>query len=329
MLIPKPLGAAARGFVRGLVDPYIPVQAQIVVTRRCNLSCGYCNEYDDVSAPIPLEALKQRIDHLADLGLVVLTLTGGEPMMHPQVHDVIDYAVSRGVVTTCITNGYPLNETRIQRLNDARLTLLQISIDNLEPNEVSQKSFSRLKGKLALLREHAKFSVNVNAVLGSCDPDETRTVVDEVYAMGFYMTVGLLHDERGQLDSGLVGDSLPEFYEEIHSKSRKSFFHRFGEGWERTMLRDGTASWKCRSGARYLYIGEGGNVSYCSQRRGRPGIPLLEYTREHIMREFHTPKSCTPSCTIGCVRRASAVDERRPQNGPDKARTISFPVLRG
>ena len=326
MLVPKPMFGAARGVVRGLIDRYVPVQAQIVVTRRCNLSCGYCNEYDDFSPPVPLDDLKERLDKLADLGTIVVTLTGGEPMIHPQVHEVVRHIVSRGMVCTSITNGYPLTRTWIERLNDAGLTLLQISIDNVDPNDMSQKSWSRLRSRLELLREHARFSVNVNAVLGSCEPDETRLVVDEVQKMGFYMTIGLLHDENGQLDGGLVDrDALPDFYEEMIAKSKKSFFHQFGEGWERQMLRDGKAPWKCRAGSRYLYICEDGLVSYCSQFRGVPGTPLLEYTRADLEREYHSPKGCAPRCTIGCVRRASSADERRPQNGK-RARLIRPPA---
>lgn len=318
MLVPKPMGGAVRGSVRALLDRYTPLQAQIVVTRRCNLSCGYCNEYDHVSAPVPFDTLLERADHLADLGTVVLTFTGGEPFLHPRLHDVCAHATSRGMVVTSITNGYPINRTWIRRMNEARLTLLQVSIDNLEPNELSQKSWSRLKEKLVLLREHARFSVNVNAVLGSCTPAETRHLVREVREMGFYQTVGLMHDGGGQVVSGLVGDeALPAFYEEIRGLSRKSLFHRFGEGWERQMLENGTAPWKCRAGARYLYVDEEGLVSYCSQRRGDPGIPLLEYTREDLRREWHRPKGCEPRCTIGCVRRASAIDEWLPQKGRD------------
>lgn len=316
MLVPKPIRAAFRGSLRALADRYTPLQAQLVVTRRCNLSCGYCNEYDDYSPPIPFETLRERVDHLAKLGTVVLTFTGGEPLLNPRLDDVTSHATSKGMVCTSITNGYPINRTWIQRLNKAGLTLLQVSIDNLEPNELSQKSWERLRKKLELLREHAKFSVNVNAVLGSCTPDETRILVRAVREMGFYQTVGLMHDGNGQIISGLVGDeALPAFYEEIHDLSRKSIFHHFGEGWEREMLQEGTSPWKCRAGARYLYVDELGEVSYCSQRRGDPGIPLLEYGREDLVREWHLPKGCEDRCTIGCVRRASAIDEWRSQDG--------------
>ena len=61
-----------------------PLLVQLVVTRRCNLTCGYCSEYDDVSSPVAMEILEQRIDHIAGLGTLVLTLTGGEPLLHMQ-----------------------------------------------------------------------------------------------------------------------------------------------------------------------------------------------------------------------------------------------------
>ena len=78
--------------------------------------------------------------------------------------------------------------------------------------------------------------------------------------------------------------------------------------------------WKCRAGARYLYVTEDGKVHWCSQQRGYPGIPLLEYTREDIRREFHTKKSCSPTCTLSCVHQMSMFDRYRgAQTTPDPA----------
>jgi MoaA/NifB/PqqE/SkfB family radical SAM enzyme len=298
-----------------LFTPTAPVLVQMVVTRRCNLSCGYCNEYDDVSDPIPVERLKRQIDHVAALGTIVLTFTGGEPLLHPQLDELIAYAVSKGLQVTSITNGYPVTRTWIQRLNAAGLTFLQISIDNLEPNEVSQKSLSKIRKKLELLKEHATFGVNVNAVLGSSPPEATRELVGIIEQLGFYMTVGLLHGPSGQLDAGLAGDQLAELYRELRARSKKTIFHKGGEGWEDAMIAGGTAPFKCRAGSRYLYVDEFGKVSYCSQRRGEPGTPLLEYSLADMRRSFDAPKGCEPQCTIACVRRASVYDEWRSQDG--------------
>ncbi|MBW2509898.1 MAG: radical SAM protein, partial [Deltaproteobacteria bacterium] len=194
--------------------------------RTCNLSCGCCNEYDDHSPPEPLEELLVRVDHLAELGCLVVT---------------------------SISRAYPITKGWIERTNDTGLSLPQVSVDNFEPNEVSQKSWSKITKRLRLLQEHAQFKLNVNAVLGSSPPRQTRQLIDEIRSLGFYMTVGWLHDQQGQTDPRLIGDVLPEFYEEMQALCTKSFFHRFGEGWERQMLRGGTAPWRCRAGARYLY----------------------------------------------------------------------------
>jgi MoaA/NifB/PqqE/SkfB family radical SAM enzyme len=137
MYLPKnPLAMLNRAAV-ALIEPATPMLAQVVVIRRCNLSCGYCNEYDDHSAPLELADLYHRIDHLAALGTVTVTLTGGEPLMHPQLDQLVARVVSHGMVCTTITNGYPVTRRWIERLNRAGLSWLQISIDNLEPNGVS------------------------------------------------------------------------------------------------------------------------------------------------------------------------------------------------
>jgi MoaA/NifB/PqqE/SkfB family radical SAM enzyme len=248
----------------------------------------------------------------------VVTLTGGEPLLHPKLDELVAHVVSHGMVCTMISNGYAFTRRWIDRLNRAGLTLVQISIDNLEPNEVSEKSLSKIAKRLVQLKQHARFGVNVNAVLGSCTPDSTRTLVGEVEKLGFFMTVGLLHDGKGQLDAGLAGAELPALYNEMRQRSKKTIFHHVGEGWEDAMIGAREVPFRCRAGARYLYIDEHGMVSYCSQRRSEPGIRLLDYTSRDILDAFETPKGCEASCTLACVRRASALDEWRSQPRPER-----------
>lgn len=268
-----------------------------------------------MSPPIETDLLERRIDHAAALGTLVLTLTGGEPLLHPKLDTLIARVAGHGMVCTLISNGYALTREWVRRLNDANLSMLQISVDNIEPNEFSQKSWNNVQKKLELLRAHARFGVNVNAVLGSSTLEQTRQVVSAVREMGFFMTVGLMHDADGQIQPGLLGDTLAATYEEMQRSSHKSIFHGAGEGWEGAMLRDGEARFKCRAGGRYLYVDEFGQVSYCSQRRGIPGIDLLDYTADQVEQAFYTPKGCEDRCTIGCARRASAFDEWRSQSG--------------
>src|SRR5579885_3678079 len=104
---------------RALATTGHPVLAQIIPMRFCNLACGYCNEYDKVSKPVPLEEMYRRIDHLGRLGTAMVGISGGEPLTHPELDDIIRRIRKNGAIAGMITNGYLLNVERIERLNRA------------------------------------------------------------------------------------------------------------------------------------------------------------------------------------------------------------------
>jgi len=312
---------AGRKFLRGLVDTAHPLLVHIVPIRRCNIDCGYCNEYDKVSPPIPFETLTARIDKLAHLGTSVVAFSGGEPMLHPQLDDLIRRIRRHGMMAGLITNGYFLVEKRIKELNEAGLDYLQISIDNVIPDEVSKKSLKVLDPKLQLLSRHAEFQVNINSVLGGGikNAEDARTINRRARELGFTTSIGIIHDGLGQLKP--LGAAERAVYEDV-SRQIKPVAHVFANIYSgirdfQLNLVDGKPNeWWCRAGARYLYICERGLVHYCSQQRGIPGTPLESYTKADIIREFNAPKSCAPMCTIGCVHRVSFMDHwRKPQRG--------------
>src|ERR1700685_1472458 len=145
--------------VKGLASKRHPLLAHIIPTRRCNLACTYCNEFDDFSNPVPTNDMFQRIDRLGAMGTAIVTISGGEPLMHPELDAIIARIRKNGIIAGLITNGYLLVKERIEQLNRAGLEYLQISIDNAQPDEVSKKSLKVLDQKLKLLAEHAEFQV--------------------------------------------------------------------------------------------------------------------------------------------------------------------------
>ena len=302
--------------VKGVLSTDHPVQAQIIPMRRCNLSCTYCNEYDEVSEPVPVEEMYRRIDKLAALGTTLIVISGGEPLLHPQLDDVIARIRSHGMIAGLITNGYLLVPERIQRLNRAGLDHLQISVDNVQPDDVSVKSLKVLDKKLQWLKEHAIFHVNINSVIGAGvkNQGDALTVAQRAVELGFSSTVGIIHDGSGQLRP-LASDAQAVFQET--RKLGKRSYSRLN-GFQVNIAEGRPNQWRCRAGARFLYICEHGLVHYCSQQRGFPGIPLADYTRNDIRREFLTEKSCAPNCTISCVHQTSFMDFWR---APQKAQS--------
>src|SRR5579872_3604425 len=116
-----------RMIAKGLLSTDHPILAHIIPMRRCNLSCAYCNEYDKHSDPVPTATMFQRIDRLADLGTTIITISGGEPLLHPELDEIISHVRHRRIIAGMITNGYLLTADRIKRLNRVGLEHLQIS----------------------------------------------------------------------------------------------------------------------------------------------------------------------------------------------------------
>jgi MoaA/NifB/PqqE/SkfB family radical SAM enzyme len=297
--------------IRALRYPYRPVAAHIIPIRRCNLSCAYCNEYDDHSAPVATDEVCRRVDQLAALGTGIVTLSGGEPLLHPGLDRIIGRIRRHGVIATLITNGYLLSRDRIRRLNRAGLDHLQISIDNVTPDDVSNKSLTLLDQKLRWLAEDAEFGVTVNSVVGGGirNPEDALTVTRRARALGFSTTVGIIHDGTGQLRP--LDERQRTIIHEIVAAGTSVFDFAAYNRFQRNLVNGQANDWHCGAGSRYLYICEDGLVHWCSQQRGHPGIPLERYTPEDLRREYHAVKSCAPHCTVGCVHRVAQVDELR------------------
>src|SRR5205085_11652965 len=134
-----------------------------------------------------------------DLGTTIITISGGEPLLHPELDRIIAHVRRRGMIAGMITNGYLLTVDRIRRLNRAGLEHLQISIDNVVPDEVSKKSLKTLDKKLEWLAEHAQFDININSVLGGgmAHPEDALTITRRALELGFETTVGIIHDHTG------------------------------------------------------------------------------------------------------------------------------------
>jgi MoaA/NifB/PqqE/SkfB family radical SAM enzyme len=302
-----------RMIAKGLVSTRHPLLVHIIPIRRCNLACTYCNEFDDFSKPVATDEMFRRIDRLGAMGTSIITISGGEPLLHPDLDAIVARIRKNGIMAGLITNGYLLVADRIKALNRAGLEYLQISIDNVNPDEVSKKSLKVLDQKLKLLAEHAEFQVNINSVLGGgvADSEDALTVAHRAVELGFTSTVGILHDHNGQLQP--LGLREQEIFEEIMSLGKQSFT-RINQ-FQHNIARGRENNWRCRAGSRYLYICEDGLVHYCSQQRGYPGIPLADYTEEQRRREFLTKKGCAPRCTVSCVHQISTMDFwRAPQS---------------
>ncbi|HET7788955.1 MAG TPA: radical SAM protein [Myxococcales bacterium] len=288
---------------------YGPFLAHLVIIRRCNLSCGYCNEYDDHSPPVPYEVLERRLRKLRALRTWMLCMTGGEPTLHPDLPRLVRRATELGFRRRqIITNGYRLTRRLVEALNDAGLSDLQISVDGVKRNPTTVKVLDPLRGRLRTLARTARFKVVVSAVIGSAPPAEALEVVRFARAEGLTPRIILLHDGSGRLQ--LSGEDRAAYREVKQMLGRAG---RESGDYRQRLLDQGAAPFRCRSGARYLYVDEHGQVHWCSQTIPMFTKDLLSYSLDDLRQQFHAQKPCSAGCTVGCARTASSYEEWRGQ----------------
>jgi MoaA/NifB/PqqE/SkfB family radical SAM enzyme len=270
---------------------------------------------------VPLGILEKRLEKLKELGTFGISLTGGEPTLHPDLPRLIRKCRElRFLRTGMISNGFFLRREMIEKLNAAGLQEMQISIDGVRRNETTEKVLDNLRKRLVVLREHARFRVTVSGVIGAAPPHEAEEVIAFARELGFTPRVLLVHDRNGQLK--LKPEEVKAFQRIVNTlpKSWMDF-----SSYRKRLVRDGRARFKCRAGSRYLYIDEFGNVNWCSQTRGIWSKPLTNYSREDLREQFHTYKPCHETCTLGCARSASQLDNWRAQGQRTEGRSSACP----
>ena len=293
--------------VFGVLIRHAPIEAQLIVTRRCNLSCGYCTEYDKVSEFIPLDVLQRRIDALHRLRVVNIALLGGEPLMHPDLPAVVAYGNRRAQVSIT-TNGFLLTEELIQRFNAAGLANMEISVDAVSADRTAyiQKCLKTIRPKLALARQFAQFDVFINMVLCEQTRGEFADAIRELHDLGFVVTIDLLHDARGAIQ--IAGKRYQDLWTRFYVDRTPQAYLDQDYGAE--LIAGRRPKWQCRAGARFLYVDEFGMVQYCSAQRGRLNKPIAEYTQRDLRAQARTYKGCEEGCALLCVYRASVLDNR-------------------
>jgi MoaA/NifB/PqqE/SkfB family radical SAM enzyme len=291
---------------------YAPYLVQLVVTRKCNLKCGYCNEFDQTSAPVPHDVLLARLERIRRLGALAVEFTGGEPLLHPHLTDLVQRATAYHFpARMLISNAFLMKDDVIRGLNDAGLTHLQVSVDGVTSNDVTIKTLNTLRKRLDRIAALARFKVVMSGVVGTCPPEETLEMIDFAKDRGFIPRVLLIHDHNGQL-------KLSEKELQTYEAAKRRIGRRFAEahGYREQLISGQRAPFKCRAGARYIYVDEFGNAHWCSQKSALFSKPILEYGLADLKTNFHTPKGgCEDYCTIGCARTCSGKDEHRRQDG--------------
>ncbi|MDO8737045.1 MAG: heme b synthase [Thermoleophilia bacterium] len=117
------------------------------VTRKCGLSCRHCRAAAN-KGPYPGELSTEKcfqvIDEIAELGKPIVILTGGDPMLRENIYEIARYGTEKGLKMVMSPCGTLLNEENAQKLKDAGIERISISIDGA--NAETHDDFRRVPG---------------------------------------------------------------------------------------------------------------------------------------------------------------------------------------
>ncbi len=143
--------------------------ARISLTNMCNLRCTYCSQYDGKKSNISLEFYKNLIDALVKVGINKIRFTGGEPLLNPNIVELVKYTKDTGKVSDiCITTNGLLLDSHLDDLVKSGLTRINFSLDTTDKNLYKELTGSyevdKVINNMKLAKERG-LTVKINAVL--------------------------------------------------------------------------------------------------------------------------------------------------------------------
>jgi MoaA/NifB/PqqE/SkfB family radical SAM enzyme len=296
--------------VKRLVDRK-PLQCSLYVTDRCNLDCGYCTEYDN-SRPHPkLEDLKKWIRKIRDLGTMRIALVGGEPLVHPDIVEIVRYCRELGFATSLTTNGFLLTRERLRELEEAGLQVMQISVDRMTPSAITKKSFKTVLPKLEYFKD-SRISLHITGVICADTLSESEAVLETGLSRGIPTEVRLVHADPMQKFRVARGsrEELESFVDSmIERKKRGERIHTSEAilNYQRSLLRNEKVEWTCMAGYKLFFVSAQGKFWECSMVHTKKDI--MDITLDDLYANYRK-KSCQEGCGVYCAVSTSLLVEK-------------------
>lgn len=288
-----------------------PLQCSLYVTDQCNLDCHYCTEYDN-SVPHPsLSDLKRWVEKIRDLGTARIALVGGEPLMHPEIVQLVGYCRELGFSTSLTTNGFLLSRELVEALEKAGLGVMQISVDRMTPSAVTRKSMKTLLGKLDLVMD-SRIKLHVTGVICADTLDECEQVLATGLAKGIPTEIRLVHagpDSVYRVDPG-SRERLRGLLQAMMARKKAGDRIHTTQAllkYQLALLDGRQPHWTCAGGYKLFFVSAKGRFMECSMRP--TPYHIEEMTRER-MRSYYRKKDCQDGCGVYCVVGASMFYEQ-------------------
>lgn len=261
-------------------------------TRNCNLSCMHCRAaatHGPHSGELDTQASYRLLDQIAQVGTPIVILTGGEPLLRPDIFDVAEYGTNKGLRMVMAPNGTLITETSAKRLASVGIQRVSVSLDGA--SKTSHDKFRGVEGAFdGALRgiewiKNAGIEFQINTTITKTNLDEIpkiqelaiklgavahhifllvptgrgKYIVDqEITAEEYERTLNWFYDQREKTPLQLKATCAPHYYRILRQRAKK-------EGKTVTFKTHGMDAFTrgCLGGTGFCFISHRGVVQPC------------------------------------------------------------------
>lgn len=257
-----------------------PFYAHVYVTDRCNLKCKMCSIYKRKTSELTLAQLTDVADKLKQTGVQNIVITGGEPMLRPDIYDIIKMFIAKGFNVRLQTNATLLNQSKLVKLYETGLQDITISLDTFNP-----KLFDKICGGKNLLNKvftNLLFASRVfkgitiaNIVVSKLNYKELPQMIMKLDAIGVYASLVPVHMATDQHNIAFSKElcpgkrdieNLPVIYNRIINMKKRGYKIISSTKYLRDTLKiiaDKNAKWQCKAGQMFFVVYPDGKISCC------------------------------------------------------------------
>jgi MoaA/NifB/PqqE/SkfB family radical SAM enzyme len=319
--------------LKALLTRNVPVYVHYGVTHRCNLRCRMCGLWQtgDEAAELSLSQVEKMAQVLQGLGVQVISLGGGEPLLREDIAGIVRAFAASGISPRLLTNGVIIDRKRLQDVADAGCADFSVSLDSTSPAVVDAildrlGAFNEIMETISFLSPLIKKKGGlglINTVVSSKNLDGLPAIVDFAGKAGFQVSFVPVEVQQfsgrplkcaGEMDEFRLSDGERKkagaVFRDLAGMKRKGrpIFNstRFLMAAGRHLSGE-SPSFPCLAGKLYFSIDPAGNFSMCHRFCGWGDNRRISVLDGDFVKKFHegscrqTSKATRGGCRA-CLR---------------------------
>ncbi|MCL1906728.1 MAG: radical SAM protein [Propionibacteriaceae bacterium] len=294
------------------------LMVRIIPTDSCNLNCRYCYQKTNDSPVMTWDTFTQVLAKARKLHVGLLSFLGGEPLLWEHLDDAITLATRHHILTDITTNGVLLNERTIERMAQAGLDCINVSVDTRSDFSMSRKNTlfnPELMAQLKSAEKRFGMKVRMNAVITRKNFSDIKELLELSHDTKTPISLGFVVPELGSADDGDIyfgeedDDLLHNIVDYILAKKHDKYPVIDPDSYFADVFRfvNHEKFWSCNYPTRFGWfnVTPGGTIRSCTKKMDDTGVEFTSLTSTQIadMKESFASSisGCNHLCYSNCA----------------------------